>query len=75
MGIIRVVYIFIKQEKIFTPFYSIKTTAIDQTRNGLGLAVVKSLTELLQGSCLLQSEVGKGTTVTITLPFIKSQIN
>ena len=35
---------------------------------GLGLSIVKGLVELLQGSFQIESEVGNGTTVTITLP-------
>ena len=36
---------------------------------GLGLVIVKGLIELHQGSIKIQSEVGRGTTFIITLPF------
>ena len=35
---------------------------------GLGLAVVKRLIEAMNGSVTFESQVGKGTTFTITLP-------
>jgi signal transduction histidine kinase len=35
---------------------------------GLGLAIAKSLVELHQGTIAMESRVGRGTTVTVTLP-------
>eukprot|EP01104_Vermistella_antarctica_P010598 TRINITY_DN2838_c0_g1_i1.p1 TRINITY_DN2838_c0_g1~~TRINITY_DN2838_c0_g1_i1.p1 ORF type:complete len:1370 (-),score=220.90 TRINITY_DN2838_c0_g1_i1:1179-5288(-) len=37
---------------------------------GLGLPIVKSLTELMNGRVSVVSDVGKGTTFTVELPFI-----
>lgn len=54
-------------ERIFEPF---EKTAHNKTRNGagLGLALVKNIIELHQGSVMIDSEEGKGTTVSLYLP-------
>ena len=51
--------------KIFEPFV---TTKEHGHGTGLGLAVSRSIIERHSGRISLQSELGKGTTVTITLP-------
>lgn len=50
-------------KKIFEPFYTTKDNG-----TGLGLAVVKSVVELHGGEVAVESELGKGTQFTITLP-------
>ena len=49
--------------KIFQPLFTTKARGI-----GLGLVVVKNLTQANGGKIEVQSEVGKGTTFTVTLP-------
>ena len=58
-----------EQERVFERFYR-----VDQSRTkeipgtGLGLAVVKEYVELLSGNVSLKSQLGKGTSVIVTLP-------
>ena len=58
------------QEKIFEQFY--KT---DETRDiqgiGLGLAVAKNIIRLHKGEIYVKSKVGKGSTFSIFLPYMK----
>ena len=51
------------KSKLFTPLVTTKAKG-----QGLGLAVVKRLVEALGGSITFDSELGKGTKFTITLP-------
>ncbi len=49
-------------EKLFQPLFTTKAKGI-----GLGLTVVKNLTEANGGRIKVESEIGKGTTFTVTL--------
>lgn len=54
---------------IFEPFYRVDTSRCRKTGGfGLGLAIVKKLVEAHGGSIEVKSEIGKGTTVIISLP-------
>jgi signal transduction histidine kinase len=54
---------------IFERFYRVnRPSDKDYSGNGLGLSIAKSIIEAQHGQILITSEVGKGTTVTITLP-------
>jgi signal transduction histidine kinase len=52
-----------KLAKIFEPYFTTK-----EKGTGLGLAIVKHNTELYNGNVQVESELGKGTVFTITLP-------
>jgi two-component system NtrC family sensor kinase len=56
--------------KIFEPFV---TTKEQGHGTGLGLAVSRGIIERHSGKISLQSELGKGTTVTITLPVLRNR--
>jgi signal transduction histidine kinase/CheY-like chemotaxis protein/ligand-binding sensor domain-containing protein len=62
-----------QQEKIFDRFYQVDDSS---TRNvggtGIGLSLVKELTELMQGTISLQSVPGAYTSFTVSIPVQKS---
>lgn len=53
---------------IFRPGFSTKSTVTDLSGRGVGLDVVRENVEGLGGMIDVRSEVGKGTTFTLTLP-------
>lgn len=58
-----------KREYIFDRFAQIEHKDIEnQSGTGLGLAISRNLTELLGGTLVLESEVGKGTSFSLDFP-------
>ena len=55
-------------EHVFDPYFTTR-----QTGTGLGLAIVHKIMESHQGEVKVESEVGKGTTVTLFLPRSSSE--
>ena len=57
------------QGRVFERFYRVeKGRARQNGGTGLGLAIVKHITQLYGGTVGLESQVGKGSTFTVTLP-------
>jgi len=58
-----------QREKIFDKFYQVENSLQRSAGGaGLGLAITKGLVEILQGKIWVESEAGKGSTFTFTLP-------
>ncbi|MDD3569522.1 MAG: transporter substrate-binding domain-containing protein [Lachnospiraceae bacterium] len=57
-------------DRIFKPFeQNDATTAQKYGGSGLGLSIVKNLTELMSGKISVESNLGKGSVFTVELPF------
>jgi signal transduction histidine kinase len=53
--------------RIFEPKFTTKTSGM-----GLGLGIIKNIIENYKGTITFESEIGIGTTFTVTLPLIKN---
>ncbi len=61
--------------KVFNPFGQVDDIMVrNQEGTGLGIPLTKTLAELHGGSLEIESEVGKGTTVTVTLPLTECTV-
>lgn len=58
---------------VFNRFYRVRSgKASEMEGNGLGLAIVKSIISEHNGSINVESEIGKGSCFSITLPFLSN---
>ena len=62
-----------QQKNLFHAFYQAESNSVRKYGGtGLGLSITKNIIEMMDGSIALQSELGKGTAVTITLQMQRS---
>jgi signal transduction histidine kinase len=55
--------------KLFTPFFTTKAVG---KGTGLGLSIVYGIIKMHRGQITVNSQVGQGTTFTVTLPIMLS---
>jgi PAS domain S-box-containing protein len=61
------------QAQIFEPFHKVDSSLTGDNRGtGLGLSITKQLVDLMDGQINLQSEIGKGSTFTLSLAIIEN---
>ncbi|MBT8277266.1 MAG: hybrid sensor histidine kinase/response regulator [Bacteroidia bacterium] len=58
-----------KLDKVFDTYFQLQVDKLKPLGEGLGLKIVKDLTESLKGSVQVSSEEGKGTVFTCMFPF------
>ena len=57
-------------DKMFVPFEREESSTVSGEKGtGLGLAIAKNLVDVMHGTIKAESEKGKGTTVTVEMPF------
>ncbi len=62
-----------EQIECVNSFNQFDRETFEQQGLGLGLVIARELTELYQGSLVIKSQIGQGTTVSITLPKLIEQ--
>ena len=57
-------------QTIYEPFSREKSSTISHVEGtGLGMSIVKRLADLMKGTIHIESELGRGTDITVTVPF------
>ncbi|MBS1506474.1 MAG: response regulator [Bacteroidetes bacterium] len=56
------------QRHIFSSYYQVRGSSSEIQGTGLGLALVKELVDLYKGRIHLESQLGEGTSIQVTLP-------
>ncbi|MFT3751346.1 MAG: ATP-binding protein [Paludibacter sp.] len=64
-----------KLTEIYEPFMRVESNNALAHGSGLGMYVVKGLVDLLGGIILVESTVGKGTTIRVSIPCTKAEKN
>lgn len=62
-------------DKVFNPFERLSAVDTPTEGTGLGLTVVKQLLELMGGTVKVDSELGKGSTFEVYLPYTRSRFD
>ena len=57
------------KDRAFEPFF---TTRASGEGGGMGLSIAKNIVDAHKGTMDVQTEVGMGTTVTVTLPYLEA---
>jgi signal transduction histidine kinase len=57
-----------EHENIFKPFYQIDREQFEDQGSGSGLTIVRGIAQLHGGSCIVESDLGKGATFTVKIP-------
>ncbi len=60
---------------IFSDFYVGKSNQVSEKSSGLGLAITRRIIEAHNGSIIVESELGKGSTFVICLPALKNNLH
>ena len=63
-----------EQESIFNHFVQLKTDETNRDGVGLGLSICRQYAELAGGSIKVKSQIGAGSTFTVTWPFEQSEV-
>ena len=62
-----------QKESIMQPFFKTETTKEYSYNNGIGLALVKELVDMQNGRINITSDLNKGTSFEITIPFAQEE--